>query len=464
MAPMTRDQRLTIVATSLATFIGILDSSIVNLGLRTLGQQLGAGVSTLQWVVDSYNLVYAAMILSGGALADLYGKKRIFLIGTAILGAGSVLCAAAPSAALLIAGRGLSGIGAALQLATSLAIVGTTFDGAARTRAIAIWVSANGLAVGIGPIAGGLLIEALGWRSMFYVVIPFLAASAWLGARHIPESRRASVRRLDAPGQLGAVVAVGALAVGLIQFPLWGLTSPKTILALLVAAAAVVLFVVRERVARVPIVPLDLFKSAQLSASVAAAVCMTFGWYTFLFVFPLYLQVVLEQSSARAGIELLPMSLGFFLVSAFLTARLVAWWGARAVISIGMALVAACLVAVGWAAASPRYSSLAMFGMAVGFALAAGPLSNLAVASVPAERSGIASGLFNAARMLGATLGVAIIGTVLGGRGGAPQAAEVANGMHPAFAVAALVEIVGAGLAAFAFRRDSLQHLREATQ
>ncbi len=413
----------------------------------------------LQWVVDAYNLVYAAFILTGGALGDRYGRKRIFLLGTAVLGVGSLVCAVAPSGLVLVAGRAVSGLGAALQLSTSLAIVRATFDGAALTRAVAVWISVNGLAVGIGPPLGGMLIEVFGWRSIFYVALPFLVLAAWLGARYISESRDEDAGRLDLAGQVAAVIVLAALCIGLIEAPAWGWASGRTIVAFLVFALAVTGFVVRERTTSSPMLPLGIFASAPLTASVVGAVCMTFGWYTFLFLFPLYLQLVLEYSPPRAGVELLPMSAGFFFVSAFLTAPMVSRFGPRLVVGVGMSLVVVSLLGASGVAPDTSFISTAiqLLGMGVGFALTAGTLSNVAVAVAPAEHAGIASGLLNAGRMLGATLGVAIVGTMLGERHGASiPAATVAQGMRPVLIVAACVEAAGAVLAIAVLRRDSL--------
>jgi len=458
--------RLVIVATSLATFIGILDSSIVNLGLHAIQGGLHVGISMLQWVVDAYNFVYAAFILTGGALGDRYGRKRIFLLGTGILGVGSLVCAVAPSGAVLVAGRAISGLGAALQLSTSLAIVRATFDGAALTRAVAVWISVNGLAVGIGPPVGGLLIDSFGWPSIFYVALPFLALAGWLGARHIHESRDPNAGRLDLPGQVAAVLALAALCIGLIEAPTWGWASARTVIAFVVFALAVAGFIVRERTTSSPMLPLGIFASAPLSASVVGAVCMTFGWYTFLFVFPLYLQVVLGYSPPRAGVELLPMSIGFFVVSAMLTARLVSRFGPRVVVGVGMSLAAVCLLGAAGFSPDTSYATTALqlLGMGVGFALAAGTVSNVAVAEAPSERAGVASGLLNAGRMLGATLGVAIVGTMLGERRGSSiPAATLSQGMRPVLLVAACVEAAGAVLAIAVLRRDSLTTKRTAS-
>jgi DHA2 family methylenomycin A resistance protein-like MFS transporter len=462
-----RDDKLIILATSLATFIGILDSSIVNVGLHAIQTALHVGIPTLQWVVDGYNLVYAAFILMGGALGDRYGRKRIFLLGTAILGIGSLLCAVAPSGTVLVAGRIISGFGAAFQLSTALALVATAFQGADQTRAIAVWISVNGLAVGIGPTVGGVLIEGLGWRSMFYFMLPFIGLSGWLGARHIPESRDPSAYRVDVAGQVAAVVALGALCIGLIEAPAWGWANARTIAAFVIAALSTVAFIIRERVTPAPMLPLGIFSSATLSAAVACAACMTFGWYTFLFLFPLYLQLVLAHSPVRAGIDLIPRSIGFFIVSAFLTARLVARFGPQLVVGIALIVVALCLLGSAHMTSNTPYitTALQLLGMGVGFALAAGPLSNLGVANAPGKHAGVVSGLLNAGRMIGAMLGVAIVGTMLGERAGVRiTPAMLSQGMRTALTVAFFVEAAGAALAFAVFRRDSLSRTLSAPQ
>jgi DHA2 family methylenomycin A resistance protein-like MFS transporter len=258
--------RLTLLATSLGTFVAILDTSIVNLALHSIQADLHCGIATLQWVMDAYTLMYAAFILTGGALGDRHGRRLVFVLGMGVFGAGTLLCALAPSSAILLVGRGLSGLGAALELPASLAILNVTFHGARRSRAIAIWASANGLAMAIGPTAGGALIAAFGWRSLFYVVLPFVLVTMGLALAAVRESRDDSrASSLDLPGQVLAIVALAAICLGLIQAPDWGWGSLRTTAALAIGAVASVLFVVRERRATSPMLPPDLFRNRVFS-------------------------------------------------------------------------------------------------------------------------------------------------------------------------------------------------------
>jgi MFS transporter, DHA2 family, methylenomycin A resistance protein len=456
---MTRQtqQRLILSATSLATFMAILDTSVVNLGLHAIRAALRADVASLQWVVDAYNVAYAAAILSGGVLGDRLGRRRIFVAGAALFGIASVACSLAPGIAALVVARGVAGLGAALLLPTSLAILNVTFDGRARARAIALWASANGLAMAVGPTVGGLLVSDLGWRSLFGLVVPFAIACGLLAAFAVDETRGAPEERLDGVGQLLAALALVALCLALIEGPRWGWASAPGLVATAVFLIAATGFVQWERRTAAPMVPLALFRSAPLSAAVADAPLMTFGFYAFLFVFPLYLQAR-GASALHAGVVLLPLSLTFFAVSSMATGRLVNRVGPRVVVGVGMLLVAVGLLGASWLGSGTDDVAFApaLLSIGAGFGLITGPISGVAVASAPRERSGVASGLVKVARMVGATVSVALIGAWFGGRELPREPLALGLGLRRALAVAALAEALGAVIAWRHLRRDSL--------
>src|SRR5262245_28571220 len=202
-----------LLAMCLGVFIAQLDSSVVNLAVKHIAGDLRASVSQLQWVLDAYNLVYATLLLTGGTLGDLYGRTRVFVCGIALIGVGSLICAAAPNAAILIVGRAMTGVGAALQLPTTLAILTVTYDDAQeRGRAIGIWASCNGLALAIGPTVGGLLVDTAGWRSIFLMALPVAAVALVMALRVVPDTRDPAGRRLDPAGQFLAILALGTLS------------------------------------------------------------------------------------------------------------------------------------------------------------------------------------------------------------------------------------------------------------
>src|SRR5215467_4988282 len=226
---ISRPQTAVILFTmSLGVFIAQLDSQVVNLAIKDIGRNLNVGINMLQWVVDSYNLFYATLLLTGGTLGDLYGRARLFAIGIGLIVLGSIVCAAAPNGAILIAGRAITGIGSALEVPTSLAILTVAYaDDKERARAIGIWAGCNGLALAAGPTIGGLLVDAAGWRSIFVLVIPVCALVMLFALRYVPDSRDPKGRALDPIGQALAIVALGSLAFVTIEGPHWGFVSPE---------------------------------------------------------------------------------------------------------------------------------------------------------------------------------------------------------------------------------------------
>src|SRR5262245_3885909 len=242
------DTRVILFTMSLGVFTAQLDSQVVNLAIKQIGSDLGAGISQLQWVVDSYNLLYATLLLTGGTLGDLYGRTRVFAIGIGLIVLGSIVCAAAPNATVLIGGRALTGVGAALEVPTSLAILAVAYgDAKERARAIGIWASCNGMALAIGPTVGGLLVDAAGWRSIFALVVPVSALAMTLAIKSVPESSDSKGRQLDPAGQALAIIALGALAIVTIEGPHWGWTQPIILALAACFAVSCALFVHCER-------------------------------------------------------------------------------------------------------------------------------------------------------------------------------------------------------------------------
>src|SRR5215468_2727152 len=267
----TRRQTAVVLFTaSLGVFIAQLDSQVVNLAVKTIGSDLNIGVNALQWVLDSYNLFYATLLLTGGTLGDLYGRARIFAIGIGLIVLGSIVCAAAPNGAILIGGRAITGIGSALEVPTSLAILTVAYaDDKERARAIGIWASCNGLALAAGPTIGGLLVDAAGWRSIFILVVPVSVLAMVLAMKRVPESSDPHGRHLDPAGQALAIAALGTLAFVTIEGPHWGFTSPIILVLAAVCIATGVLFVAWHHGRPGALVPLDLFDNRVFSAALA---------------------------------------------------------------------------------------------------------------------------------------------------------------------------------------------------
>jgi MFS transporter, DHA2 family, methylenomycin A resistance protein len=436
-------QRLTLVTTCLTVLLVQLDTTVVNVALHAIQASLGASVAILQWLVDAYNVVYASLILTGGTLGDLFGRRRWWAIGVATFCAGSLACAFAPSAPVLVAGRAVAGLGAALALPGSLAVLSVAYpEPGPRARAVSIWAGVNGVAIALGPALGGLLVDRFGWRSIFLVVVP-VAAGALLLAGRVRESADRVGRRLDVPGQLLAIAGLGLLAAGAIEGQSRGWLSPPILGCLLGSAVALAAFVAVERGARSPLVPLDVFGNRAFSGALVVAMAMTFGMYGMLFLVPLYLQSALGLSATAAGLSLVPMGVVFAVVSPC-AGRLAAAFGPRLLIGGGMGLSALGLATLSRleGGVAQLLPSLAVIGLALG--LQTGPLMAVAVASVPPARAGMASGLVNVGRMLGATLGVAVLGSVfaVASRGG-QTGDQLVAGAHVALLVGAAAELVG---------------------
>jgi EmrB/QacA subfamily drug resistance transporter len=406
-----RPSALTLAVLCISMLIAQLDTSVVNLATRAIGADLGASVSALQWVIDGYNLTYAVLLLSGGLLADLYGRRRVFMAGAAVFSLASVLCAAAPSIAILVAGRVAAGMGAALMLPAALAILRVAWpDPRTRARALGIFTGCNGLAFIIGPTLGGLLITESGWRSVFFVVVPFGLAALVLAPFAVPESAHPHGRHFDGLAQILGILTLGGLAMAAIESH-----EPAAMLLAASIAIASLFAMVRVEAKRgnAALVPLDLFRIRRFRGAIAATAGMTFGMYGMLFLQLLTWQAAGRLDAVGAGLALVPMAVVFVAISPF-SGALQARLGSRFMTGGGGAIIGAGLVAVGMSAGSASLlgaeSGLLLTGLGMG--LATGPLTGVAVGAVDSARSGTAAALINVARMVGATLGVAALGAV----------------------------------------------------
>ncbi len=434
-------KRLVLCVLSMAVLVAQIDTAVVNLAVRPIGQFFHAGVGPLQWVIDAYNLAYATLLLTGGLLADLYGRRRAFVSGAVVFSVASVLCALAPSINWLIGARALAGLGASLMLPASLAILRVVWrDPVERGHALGVWAACNGLAMTIGPTVGGLLVTHFGWSSVFWVVVPVSVAAMVLALRVVPESSDATRRRFDALAQVLGAIVLGGLALAAIEAHQdWRLA----VCVLAVALGALVWFIhVEARHGSAALVPLDLFRIRDFRGAVVATAGMTFGMYGALFLLPLMWQSTGRLSVTGAGIALMPMAVVFMVVSPT-SGVVVRRFGARLAMAGGVGIIALGLLTLGAFAGDASIVStaigLALTGLGMGFAT--GPLMNTAVGAVGPERSGTASALVNVARMSGATLGVAILGTVYAVCGGGTQ------GLRMAMLSGGMVQLVCAAVA-----------------
>jgi EmrB/QacA subfamily drug resistance transporter len=432
-------------AMCLGVFIAQLDSSVVYLAVSNIGKDLNAGITEQQWILDIYNLIYAALLLTGGTLADLYGRARMFVLGVALIAVGSIICAVAPGTEILIFGRGVTGVGAALEIPASLAILAVAYpDAHARGRAIGIWASCNGIAIAVGPTVGGLLVQTLGWRSIFYAALPICALAIALTWMQVPNSRDTGERRLDPIGQLLAIITLASLAFVTIEGPHRGWASPVILAPAIAMIAAAVMFVRVERGQTAALVPFDMFANTAFNAALVLAGLMTFGMYAMLFLMPIYLQSFVGLSAVRAGLALLPLSLAFVVVSQ-VSGPLTKQVGARMMTAGGMGGMGLGLVVLVATAGSGNMVAIeaGLIIVGVGLGLNTGPVNAVAVANVAAGRSGTASGLVNTARMIGATLGIAMLGALYALLARSGTADGLISGLRLALGVGAIAELTG---------------------
>jgi DHA2 family methylenomycin A resistance protein-like MFS transporter len=426
-------EALTLAAMSLGYGVVQLDVTIVNVAVNSIGASFGGQVAGLQWVVSSYTIAFAAFILSAGALGDRVGAKRVFAAGFAVFTLASLACALAPSLPWLIAARAAQGLGAAILVPNSLALLNHAYrDEHARSRAVGTWAAGASVALTIGPLVGGSLIALFGWRSIFLVNLPLGAAGLWLAWRYATDTPPRRGRALDLVGQLLAVVALGALAGALIEGGELGWTSVWALTGGGVAVAAIAGFVVREAVARQPMLPLGLFKSAEFSATTAAGLLVNIAFYGLIFVLSRYFQRAQHLSPIWTGLAFVPMT-GACLAANLVAARVARRLGVRTAIAVGGAGMAVGCVALLWIGPATAYAWVLgpFLIMGAGLGLLVPPLTSALLGSVDKQRSGLASGVLNAARQTGSVLGVSLMGALL--------AAGVVVGARTSFALAAML-------------------------
>lgn len=398
-------------ATILASAMAFIDGSVVNIVLPTLAQALGASFSALQWVVNAYALALGGLILIGGGAGDRFGRRRVFTIGIVLFAAASLACAAAPNAGALIAARAIQGVGAALLVPQSLAIIAASFPKEVRGRAIGIWAGASAITTSLGPPLGGLLVDMLGWRSVFWINLPLSVVAIWLSLRFVPESRsEASEGPMDWPGGVFAVIGFGALALGLTQLaePIGDRASaPIWIVAGFTGIAA---FVYTESRAANPIMPLSLFKDRAFSGANVMTLFLYGALSAVLFLLPFDLVARRGLSASQVGLTLLPLGLVIGLLSRAAGA-LADRTGPRPMLTVGSLGVA---LSAGWLALGvAEYWSGVLAPvvlLAVGMAIVVTPLTTAVMNAAPDALSGSASGVNNAASRLAGLFAVAVVG------------------------------------------------------
>ncbi|HWD85685.1 MAG TPA: DHA2 family efflux MFS transporter permease subunit [Solirubrobacteraceae bacterium] len=415
---LSRRRRLGVLAIcSMSLLIVGMDITIVNVALPSIHRAFNAPLDGLQWTIDAYTLVLASLLLLSGSTADRIGRKRVFMTGLVIFTIGSALCAAAPSLNLLIAARVLQAVGGSMLNPVAMSIITNTFtDPGERARAIGVWGGVFGLSMALGPVAGGALVDSVGWRGIFWVNIPVGIAAIVLTALFVPESRAERARRPDPIGQVIVIVLLASLTYAIIEGPAAGWSSPRILGFFGLAAAALIVFLAYEPRRRDPLIDPRFFRSAPFSGATVTAVSSTAALGGFLFLNTLYLQDVRGFRALIAGLYLLPMAVTMA-VCAPLAGRIVATRGARVPLMVsGIALIAAGLLLTrltDTAGTGFLVLSYVIFGAGLGAVNA--PITNSAVSGMPRQQAGVAAGVASTSRQVGQSLGVAIMGSVLSG-------------------------------------------------
>jgi EmrB/QacA subfamily drug resistance transporter len=416
-APNRRQRLLILGICCMSLLIVGLDSTIVNVALPSIRNDLGASVSGLQWVIDAYTLVLASLLMLSGSTADRIGRKRVFQTGLVVFSLGSLLCGFAPTLELLVAFRVLQAIGGSMLNPVAMSIIRNVFvDARERAVAIGMWGAVFGLSMALGPVLGGALVDSIGWRSVFFVNVPIGVVALVLTAALVPESRAAHPRRLDPVGQVLVIAALASLTYAIIEAPRAGWTSPEILALFAFSLASFVTLVWYELRRREPLVEMRFFRSAPFSGASTIAVCAFAALGGFLFLNTLYLQGVRHLSPFHAGLYLLPMA-GMVLVCAPLSGRIVSRRGARIplVIAPCAMIVSALMLTRLTPTTAPAYLLVAYFLFGIGSGMVNPPITNTAVSGMPGSQAGVAAAIASTSRSVGLTLGVAVIGAIAGG-------------------------------------------------
>jgi EmrB/QacA subfamily drug resistance transporter len=443
---LSRRRRTLILAICCMSLLIVgMDATIVNIALPAIRTDLHASLSGLQWTVDAYTLVLASLLMLSGSTGDRLGRRRTFQTGLAVFTVGSLLCSVAPGLGALVVFRMVQAVGGSMLNPVAMSIITNVFtEPRERARAIGVWGGVIGISFGMGPVVGGLLIEAVGWRSIFWINVPIGVAAFVLAAMYVPESKAPRARRVDLVGQVAVAVLLASLTYAIIEAPRVGWVSAQTtgLMGLAAAALAVVLWYEPRRVD--PLLDLRFFRSIPFSGATLTAISAFGAFAGFLFLNTLYLQDVRGLSAVRAGLCTLPLAV-MTMIFAPLSGRLVGARGPRLpLLAAGVGLSAGAAMLVGIGAHTPLTWVIASYVVfSIGFGLVNAPITNAAMSGMPRSQAGVAAGVASTSRQVGAAFGVAVIGSILNsGLHGSSVGAGFAGASRPAWLV-----IVGCGVA-----------------
>ncbi|MGW4791677.1 DHA2 family efflux MFS transporter permease subunit [Nonomuraea sp. NPDC004297] len=445
-----------LVAVTLGTFMTYLDNNLGNVALPTIQRDLGLTISGLEWIVSSYILVFAGLMLAGGRLADVLGARRVFLAGLAVFTPASLVAGLAESGGTLIAARAAQGVGAALLTPTALALISQIFpDPAERGRAVGIWSASGALSMALGPTLGGLISENLHWGWIYLINVPIGAVTAGLALWAVRPAGPRTRHSLDLPGLTTSALALFALTYALIEGGALGWTSAPILAAFAVCAAAAVAFVAVERRAAEPMIAVSLFRSRVFTGGVLTSGIWTFGVFGIYFFSALWLQNVLGFSPTQAGASFVPMAL-VMAVTAILSQRIGALLGIGRTVALGMALMGVAVFLISRVGADAGFADVApwfiLYGLGGGLLV---PLTAAVLNGVPKDRSGVASGVLNVSREVFGLLGITVLGALLTARqsaSGLPPLPAFLDGYRFTLTVAAAVLLAAIPIALYALR------------
>ncbi len=414
---------------SMSLLIVGLDVTIINVALPTIGRDLHASISGLQWTLDAYTLVLASLLMLSGSTADRFGRRRTFIIGLSVFVIGSLLCSVAPSLAWLVVARMLQAVGGSMLNPVAMSIVTNTFTVPhERAQAIGVWASVLGISMALGPVVGGLLVNASGWRSIFWINIPVGLIAIVLTSLYVPESRAPRARRVDVVGQVLVITLLSSMTYGIIEAPNHGWGSRVIVTCFAVTLISLVTLLAYEPRRNEPLIDMRFFRSIPFASATVIAICAFASLGGFLFLNTLYLQDVRGLSPLQTGLDTLPMAaMAMFLPP--ISGRIVGRHGSRIPLVIaGGALIVSCSMLVRLSASTSYtwlFSAYVIFGLGFGFVNP--PITNAAVSGMPRAQAGVAAGIASTSRQIGQTLGVAVVGALVTSRIGRGLHVNIAN-------------------------------------
>jgi EmrB/QacA subfamily drug resistance transporter len=457
----------TLAAVSFGLFMIMLDNTIVNVALPSIQRSLGLKISELEWVVTGYALTFGALMLTGGKLADLMGRRLVFVAGLVIFTLSSLACGLAGSASVLIAARVVQGVGAALMNPATLSIITVTFPPRQRGTAIGIWAGVSALALAIGPLVGGLITEHINWNWIFFINVPVGALGIVAAFMFIDESRDTSnEQRPDVPGLVTSALGLFALSYALIEANSYGWTSARILAAFAVAAVSLAGFVLLELRQRLPMLELSLFRNRGFAGANGVMLLVVLAMFGVFFYVSLYVQQVLGYSPTQAGASFLPWTVLIILIAPR-AGKLSDRIGPRPLVTFGMLVLAGSLFWFSQLGTSESFWSLlpGMLLGGVGMGVAMAPVTAAAMSSVRPDKAGVGSAVLNSMRQVGGSLGIAIMGAIVASgvssaiKAGDSRPVAYLNGFHHALIVAGVIALVGALIALL-----TLQHAHHERQ